>query len=230
MLFRKRRAASTTTTNREGLAEARRRYGGLDLPAALAGMVAALGTAVVLAGIAGAIGTIGYQRGTDDSTLTNGGLLAGLAVLVLAFLTGGWVAGRMSRYDGVLNGTLSAALFLLLAGGLSVLGRQADAKYDFFGDVNLPSWFSDASQNEAIGWTAVGIVAVLVAAALGGAIGSGYHRRADRVVARTLVTDRTTDRDELVRGDADVDLSGSDRDASHSRMDQSDYEGRHSVR
>jgi hypothetical protein len=230
-VFRRRRHVDTVDTAEVALAEARRRFGGIDLPAALAGMLAALGTTVLLAGLAGAAGSVGYEQGADDSTLTSAGLVTGMVVLFLSFMLGGWVAGRMARYDGILNGTLSAALFLILAGGLAALGSWLDAEYDFFGEVNLPQWFSDTSTETAVGSAVIGIVVVLLAAGLGGAMGSGYHRRADRVIAvqppvgmtRTDEHyDRTdTDRSDLVRGDADVDL-----DRSHAR----EYGGRHSAR
>jgi hypothetical protein len=193
-----------------GLTEARRSFGGLDLPAAIAGMLAALGTAVLLAGLAGAAGSIGYQRDTDTATLSTAGLVTGMAVLLVAFLTGGWVAGRMARYDGVLNGVLSAVLFIGLAAGLSALGSWLDSKYDFFGTVHLPQWFSGPSTSTAIGSALVGILVVLVAAALGGAIGSGYHRRADRVIAVTPPAGEA-----VVSGDADVEMERSEHVPRH---------------
>ena len=222
-MFRKRHTDVVETRSEAALAEARRRFGGIDLPAALAGMLAALGTTVLLAGLAGAAGSVGYERGADDSTLTSAGLVTGMVVLFLSFMLGGWVAGRMARYDRILNGTLSAVLFLVLAGGLAALGQWLDTQYDFFGQVNLPQWFSDTSTETAIGSALIGIVVVLLAAGIGGALGAGYHRRADRVIAVAppvgmVRTDSDLQRGDLVRGDADVE------------MDRSEYDGRHAVR
>lgn len=168
-----------------GLGEARRRFGGFDLPAALAGMLAALGLTVLLAGLAGAAGSVGYQRGADAADLSSGGLVTGLVVLLAAFFVGGWVAGRMARYDGVLNGMACALLFVLLAAGVSAAGAWLGERYDFFDDVNLPQWFTDTGEAAAMTSAIIGIVVMVVAAALGGAVGTRYHRRADAVIATT---------------------------------------------
>jgi hypothetical protein len=176
------------------IAEAHNRFGGMDLPAALAGLLAAVGLAVLLSGIASAAGSYGYQRGTDTTDLSIGGLAAGLGVLLVSFLIGGWVAGRMARYDGVRNGLMTAVLFMLLAGGLAALGAWAGDKYDFFARVNLPSWFTDIDRGSAIGGAALGLVVMLLAGALGGAWGGRYHRRADAVIAADR-SDRDDDRD-----------------------------------
>ncbi len=202
------------------VAEAHRRFGGMDLPAALAGLLAAVGLTVLLAGIASAAGSYGYQRGTDTTDLSMDGLAAGLGVLLVSFLIGGWVAGRMARYDGVRNGVTTAVLFMILAGGLAALGAWAGDKYDFFARVNLPSWFTDIDRSSAIAGAALGLVVMLVAGGLGGAWGSRYHRRADAVLAADTY-DRaydydTDDRDEVVRSD-DADASMTDSTTSRRR-------------
>jgi len=165
-----------------GLGEARRRFGGFDLLAALAGMLAALGAAVLLAGLAAAAGSVGYSRGAEAEDLSNGGLVTGIAVLLVAFFVGGWVAGRMARYDGVLNGASTAVLFVLLAAGLSAVGAWLDNRYDFLDEVNLPQWFTGTSDGAAIASAVLGILAMVLAATLGGAVGARYHRRADAVI------------------------------------------------
>ncbi len=173
-----------TSMRDEILLDARYRFGGIDLPAAIAGLFAALGLAVVLAGIAGAIGTIGYQRGVEQDDLSLGGLIVGLAVLFVSFLFGGRVVGRIARYDGATNGVLAAVLFLLVIGGLTALGNWADDRYDFLDEVRLPAWFSSSSTT-AIASAVAGVVVMVLAAALGGALGTRYHRRADRQIADT---------------------------------------------
>jgi hypothetical protein len=207
---------TTTTTNETALGVAHRRFGGFDLPAAFAGMLAALGLTVLLAGIAGAAGSIGYQSGASTDDLSYGGLVTGLVVLLLSFFVGGWVAGRMARYDGGLNGTTSGILFVLLAAAVSGVGSWLDKQYDFFQDVNLPSWFSGPSTTEAVVTAIAGIAVVLLAAGVGGLVGARYHRRADALIATTPVTTPVTStassKEAMVRGDADVDL---DRSTAH---------------
>lgn len=171
-----------------GVREARYRFGGVDVPATLAGMLAALGLTVLLGGILAAAGSYGYQLGLKDAAtkLSVGGLVAGLVTVILAFLLGGWVAGRVARYSGGLNGALSAVWFLVLAGVTSALGAWAGQKYNVFASLRLPQWFS----RNALGTTAVAtgvltLALMLVAGWLGGWLGERYHRRADAVVTST---------------------------------------------
>ena len=171
-----------------GVAEARHRFGGVDIPATLAGMLAALGTAVVLGGLLAGAGAFGYQLGVKDAatTLSLGGLVGGLVTLFVAFLIGGWVAGRVARYNGGLNGVLTALWFVLLAALLGGLGAWAGDKYNVFANVNLPQWFSgNALGTAAVVSGAVALAVMLGAGWLGGWLGERYHRRADSLVART---------------------------------------------
>ena len=204
-----------------GAGAARRRFGGFDLPAALAGMLAALGLTVLLGGLAAGAGSFGYQRGSADTTdLSNAGLIAGLVVLPIAFFIGGWVAGRMARYDGALNGLLSAGLFVAAAGGVSAVGTWWGKEYDFFQRVNLPQWFSGPSDTMTMTYATLGIALMVVAAVLGGARGARYHRRADAVVASgkdAPVTSHNVITHDVSSRDAEVDVT------------RSDYAGRHAV-
>ena len=169
-----------------GVSEARRRYGGLDVPATLAGTLAALGTAVLLGGVLAAAGSFGYQQGLGDRTLSIGGLVAGLVTLLVAFLVGGWVAGRIARYDGGRNGLMTAVWFVVLAALASLAGAWAGTEYDVVSDVELPQWFSDeATSWQAIVSGAVALVVMLVAGYLGGKLGDRYHRRADTLIVHT---------------------------------------------
>jgi hypothetical protein len=164
-----------------GVAEAKRRFGGLDVPATLAGMLCALGLTVLLAGLAAGIGDVGYQRGVrgQDDELSVAGLIGGLVVLLIAFLVGGWVAGRMARYDGARNGLMTAVWFLVLAALVSLLGAWRD-EYDFFDRVDLPQWFSDNARGvAAVVSGLVALVVMLLAGLIGGILGARYHRRAD---------------------------------------------------
>ena len=171
-----------------GVAEARRRFGGIDIPATLAGTIAALGTAALMGSLLAGAGRIGYQRGLEDAAdeLPLGGLVAGLITLGLAFLLGGWVAGRMARYDGGRNGVLTAVWFVLLAAIVSALGAWLDDEYDVFPDLHLPQWFSsDATTNEALATGLLAVIVMLLAAWFGGRLGEAYHRRADALIAAT---------------------------------------------
>jgi hypothetical protein len=123
----------------------------------------------------------------------------------------------MARYDGVLNGMLSGVLFVALAAGLGALGHWLDAKYDFLGSVNLPSWFEGPSDWTRATWAGIGIAVIVIAAGIGGALGTGYHRRADRVIAvepglAPIETDRP------VTGDGVIDLDEKETAPRHARL------------
>lgn len=170
-----------------GVAEVSNRFGGVDVPAVLAGMLAALGTVVLLASLLGGLGVAGYQA-TDApaQSLTWAGAIAGLVTLLVAFTLGGWVAGRMARYDGGLNGLLTAVAFLLLAALVSVLGAVLGNQADLFADVRLPQWFSrNAISAQTLITGLVALVVMLAAGWFGGRKGEKYHRSADDLLVST---------------------------------------------
>jgi hypothetical protein len=175
-----------------GVEAARRRFGGLDVPASLVGMLAALAMLLILSGIASAaIGTIAYQTGIEgnEEELSVGALIAAGVVVFVAFLVGGWAAGRMARYSGVLNGAMVAVWFLVLMALLAGLGALAGAEYNLFGDLRvaqaqLPNWFSDDTVTAGAIISAIAFVLLMfVGGIVGGLWGQRMHRRADAVVA-----------------------------------------------
>lgn len=161
----------------------RDRFGGLDLPAAFAGTMAALGMLAVLGAVASAWSTAYNQTLDRDEVISITGLVAGLAIVVVSCLFGGWVTGRTARYHGSGNGLLTGVLLLVLTAGLGwLLGNVADDATSF----TMPHWITDdATSNEAITAAAVAAGIALLACAMGGALGSLWHRRVDR----SLVTE-----------------------------------------
>ena len=179
-----------------GVDAARERFGGRDLPASLAGMLVALAALLLLAGLASAaIGTIAFQTGVEgnEDELSLGALIVAGAVIFLAFLLGGWAAGRMARYNGALNGFMVAVWFIVLGVVLAIVGAIADNTYNLFDDLRvaeatLPNWFSveDATVGAIIGSLAF-VALMVVGAVLGGIWGTRMHRRADREIAASVV-------------------------------------------
>lgn len=169
------------------IAATRDRFGGIDIPASLVGMLTALALLVLLGGLAGAaFGAFGYQtgfEGADAEEVAIGGLVAGWIVLFVAFLVGGWAAGRIARYDGARNGLMTGVWTLILAAALSALAAWAGSEYDVFANVELPQWFdSDALTTAALVSGGVAIATMLVAGLLGGLWGTRYHRIADETL------------------------------------------------
>lgn len=191
-----------------GVREAKDRYGGVDVPAVLAGLLAAIGSLVLLGGLAGAAGRIGYEYGLEDvdgEDVTVGGFVVGLVILLVSFFIGGWVAGRVARYDGGRNGLLSAVLFVALAAGLAALGAWAGSEYDVFDDIDLPQWFRDGDYTvQTVVTAALAALAALAAGWFGGRLGGRYHRRADATLAATRSGGVLVDDGDDVRGEGDL--------------------------
>jgi uncharacterized membrane protein len=169
-----------------GIHAARERFGGIDIPASIVGMLTALSSTLILAGLVGAaVGAVGYQTGLEQSAedLSTWSLIGGVAVLFVAYLIGGWAAGRMARYDGARNGFATGIWTLVFAGILAGLGAWVGSEYDVFRNVELPQWFTtDALTTAAIASGVAAVVAMFVGGVLGGLWGERYHRRADRTI------------------------------------------------
>lgn len=175
-----------------GLAAARDRFGGIDIPATLIGMLVAIALLVILGGIAaGAVSAFGYQTGIEEGNVdevTVGGMIAGIVVLLLSFLIGGWTAGRMARYDGVKNGVMVVIWTIILLAALSALAAWAGDEYDVLARADLPRLDRDLLATGAIVSALVALAAMLVGSILGGIWGAAYHRRADREILAPRAT------------------------------------------
>jgi hypothetical protein len=204
-VFRRREVVTDET----GVLAARRRFGGLDLPAGLAGMLGAVGLLVLLGAAAAAVIGVRNDAGVADSTLWNAGWVTAAAVMALALVVGGWVAGRMARYDGMANGWLSALCLTVLMGALAWTGHWADDRWGLLNRVTAPSWLAQPTRFGEAAVAVLTIAGVLLFSGLGGTIGSWYHRRADRMIVTGPA---------VIDGDADVDV------------ERSTYTGRHAVR
>ena len=103
-------------------ARQREEYGGINWGAAFFGWLVAVGVAVLLTGLLAAAGAaIGLTETTSDAadsaspeTLSAAGAIALLVVLAIAYYCGGYVAGRMSRFDGARQGIGAWAVGLLI--------------------------------------------------------------------------------------------------------------------
>lgn len=174
------------------------RYGGGDIPATLAGLLAAIGSLVLLAGLAAAgAGTFAVQFDTID---VDGSLLefsalgatAAIVALFVAFFIGGWVAGRMARFDGAKNGVIVALWMLALIVVFGALGTWVGAEYNVFAQLDLPDWVSQWDNDEvALGASLAAAVAALAMFAggyLGGFVGEAYNRRVDAALVNAPAT------------------------------------------
>jgi hypothetical protein len=175
-----------------GVAQQRQRdeYGGFNIGAAFFGWLVAVGIAVILTALLSAAGAaIGLTQLTEGEAKSNadtisivGGILLVL-VLAIAYYAGGYVAGRMSRFDGARQGLGAWVIGLLATIALAILGAVAGSEYNLFSQLNLPRIpIDEGSLATGAGIALVAILlATLAAAIVGGKAGERYHRKVDRV-------------------------------------------------
>ena len=188
-------APGAPVTRRHPVTEVWHRYGGGDIPATIGGLLAAIGTMIILGGvITGGAGNIAYQTGVFDDDgnveeLSIAGTVAAIVVLFVSFIVGGWVASRMARFDGARNGLIVALWFSVLVVVFGALGIWAGAEYNVFATLDLPDWVSHWDNQDVTTATALlASAAALVTYAggyLGGVLGDVYNTRANAALANT---------------------------------------------
>jgi len=168
-------------------AQQRDRFGGFSWGSDFFGWLAAAGLAGILAGIVAAAGAaLGLTEGSTDQIGLGGGI-ALAAVLFVAYVAGGYVAGRMARFDGTRQGLGVWLWGILIAGAIAVLAAAGGSKYNVLDQLNLPRIPIDQGNLTDTGAIvlAVGLVVSLVGAIIGGTLGARWHRRVDRHVVET---------------------------------------------
>ncbi len=184
-------ARPTRGVARDAIDAQRSRYGGIKWGAAFFGWLSANGLAVILVALLSAAGVaIGLTQGvpsTDEAvkqadTIGIAGGIALLVVLFVAYLAGGYVAGRMARFDGARQGVAVWVIGLLVVIVLAVLGLVLGSKYNVLQSLNLPR--IPIGEGTATTAGIIALVAVLIVtlagAILGGKLGERYHRKIDR--------------------------------------------------
>jgi hypothetical protein len=169
-------------------ASARQRdeFGGVNWGASFFGWLVAVGVAAILTALLAAAGAaIGLTKSDVTSNADELGLGGGIAlvvVLMLAYYTGGYVAGRMSRFDGGRQGLGTWAIGLIATVALAVVAVIAGDEYNVLEQLNLPS-LPVGDQTLATGGLialAAIVLGTVLAAIVGGKVGERYHRRIDR--------------------------------------------------
>jgi amino acid transporter len=183
-------AAGRAEGAREVRARQRDEYGGVNWGAAFFGWLVALGMAAILMGIVSAAGAAtGLTEVSESEVLSSAeeiGLVGAallLLVLAIAYYCGGYVSGRMSRFDGGRQGLAVWIIGLLITILLAVLGAIADSEYNVLAKLDLPRIPVDEGSLTAGGVIALIAVVVItiIAAVAGGKAGERYHRKVDRV-------------------------------------------------
>jgi len=165
-------------------AELRRRqraeWGGIDWGAVFFGWVVAVGIGSLAAGLGIAVGEAiapgeiqADELALDEvDRVTVAGAIAVVVVAMVSYFAGGYVAGRMSRFDGAYQGIAMWSFALLVFAGLAFAGLLAGGEYDVVGRVDFPAVLVATP------------LLTLLAAVAGGLRGERYHRAVDRTGLR----------------------------------------------
>jgi len=186
---------SPSAVEGEGEQQARERFGGINLGAAFFGWLVAIAISILLTSIVGAVvAALGSTTSVTQSeaqraagTIGLASALVLVAVLLIGYYTGGYVAGRMSRFDGGRQGAGVWLIGLLVTVLAIVLGGVFGAKYNVLDRVNLPRM---PVNTDTLSWGAVItalviLVLTFLAAVLGGKVGHRYHDKVDRTIRRS---------------------------------------------
>ena len=177
------------------VARQRDEYGGTNWGAGFFGWLVAIGLGALLTALVSAAGaaiafsevnSIDEAVSSSDETIGLVGAICLLAVALIAYFAGGYVAGRMSRFDGARQGVAVWGIGLLVTVAAVVLGGVFGTQYNILDRVALPRIPvpTDTLTTGGILTAIALVVGTLVAAILGGSVGRRYHHRVDRVALR----------------------------------------------
>ena len=140
------------------------------------------------AGIAGSTDG-GATDGAAQNPTTTGivgivGIIVLLAILLLAYYCGGYVAGRMARFSGPKQGIAVWLWAIIITVILAIIGVIAGSQLDVLSQIGtIPTGTFDTGQVTLTGVFSLAavIIVTLGGAILGGLAGMRFHRKVDRV-------------------------------------------------
>ena len=171
-------------------ARQREEYGGVNWGAAFFGWLVAVGLGSLLVAIVAAAGAAvgltqvsGSEAEQNAESIGLGGAIVLLVVLMVAYYCGGYVAGRMARFDGMKQGIAVWVWALVIAILVAILGAVAGSEFNILAQLNafprIPVSEGDLATGGIIAAIAV-VLASLVGAILGGLAGMRFHRKVDK--------------------------------------------------
>jgi hypothetical protein len=181
---------TVTETRGEVVGREREEHGGVKIGSAFFGWLAATGMAVLLSAIVAATGLLASEASGTDSPdeaaaaldlnldeLGVVGIVVALLIWFVSYYSGGYVAGRMARFDGIKQGVAVWGWGLVIAIAVAVVAAVAGTEY--VGIDGFPNVTVDGTTTVVVGAVVVALVA-LVGAMLGGLAGMRFHRQVDR--------------------------------------------------
>lgn len=175
------------------VAHERARFGGVKVGSAFFGWLAATGMTVILTALLAGAGTaVGVATGTDLGTAAGTadpatvgvvGIVALAVIVFVAYYCGGYVAGRMARFNGLTQGAAVWVWAIAVAVLVAVISAVAGGGWDVLSRLNtLPRIPVGQGELTTAGITVlvIGALASLGGALLGGLAGMRFHRRVDR--------------------------------------------------
>ncbi len=189
-------AAGPNLTDRQtAVAREKERFGGIKVGSAFFGWLTATGMAVLLTALVAAAGTaVGLATNTDVNEAVNQaasntgtvglvGIIVLLVILLLSYYCGGYVAGRMARFNGAKQGLMVWIWALIVAVLVSILGLVAGQQFNVLANLNsfprIPVNEGQLTTTSIIAAVVVALVA-LAGAVLGGLAGMRFHRKVDK--------------------------------------------------
>ena len=167
----------------------RQALGGVKVGSAFFGWLAATGMAVLLTALVtagGAAVSLAQGDEADAPNVETIGLTEAVVLLVIFFVAyycGGYVAGRMARFNGMKQGFAVWIWAIVIAIAVAIAAAVAGDQYDIQSELNnfprIPSNEGDVTTNGIIAAAAIAGV-TLVGAIMGGLAGMRFHRKVDR--------------------------------------------------
>lgn len=193
----------SVVSDRSGVvARQRERFGGVKVGSAFFGWLTATGMAVLLVSLLAAAG-VAFGAATDTSldqatrdtqndvaTAQTVGLVGGIVLLVIllvSYYCGGYVAGRMARFNGLRQGVAVCLWGVIMALLLAAIAAIAGTRYGVFAGIDLPTLPIADGHGALTGAIAIGatVLTALIGAMLGGLAGMRFHRRVDKAGLET---------------------------------------------
>ena len=173
-------------TEHDQLEYRRAEFGGLKDGAVFYGWLLSVAMTILLVGIVSTVATevgssLHVTRVQAQMQADNMGLSAAGAILVIGYFAGGYVAGRLARFDKARQGIGVWFLGLIITIVVVVVGAVYGSQYNIFERVNLPSIpipDKTLSQGGIVTLAAV-LVGTLLTAFLGGIVGQRFHSKID---------------------------------------------------